>query len=387
MKILQVLAFFSPVHGGSAMVPYYLSKELAKRGHDITIYTSDYKLSREWVEELRQLKARVFCFRAFTSVAKFYLTPGLVNVAKKDIKDFDIIHLHNYRTFQNIIVCHYARKLGVPYILQAHGSLPSKLSRQNLKRIYDFFWGKKLLHDAAKVIAVTKKEVEQYYDFDLPIDKIEIIPNGINLSDFEQLPEPGIFRRKYNLAKDEKIILFLGRIDKTKGVDFLVKAFVKILKKLDLAKLVIAGPDDGYLTSLKTVIVNLGINDKVLFTGPLYGEDKLKAYVDADIFVNPRSDEIFGLVFLEALACGTPVICSKGCGIADIIDGQAGFAVPNDEDELSNAILLLVNNNDLRQQFAKRGRKLVQQFGWSKIAEQIENVYEYIILSKTRGVV
>ena len=362
------------------MVPYYLSKELAKRGHDVTIYTSDYKLSREWVEELRQLKATVFCFRAFTSVAKFYLTPGLVNVAKKDIKGFDIIHLHNYRTFQNIIVGHNARKYGVPYVLQAHGSLPSNLSRQKLKRLYDYFFGKKLLQDTAKVIAVTKKEVEQCRDFDLPIDKIKTIPNGINLSDFEKLPEPGIFRRKYNLAGNEKIILFLGRIDKTKGIDLLIKAFVKILKKLDLAKLIIAGPDDGYLTSLKKLIVDLRINDKVLFTGPLYGEDKLKAYVDADVYVLPSAYEIFGITVLEALACCTAVILTDRCGIADIIDGQAGFVVSYDEEQLSKSILHILSDEKMRENFGEKGKLLVREkFNWKKIAEQVENIYKYIV--------
>ena len=384
MKILQVLAFFSPVHGGSAMVPYHLSKELAKRGHDVTIYASDYKISREWVEELRQLGARVFCFRAFTSVAKFYLTPGLVNVAKNNIKNFDIIHLHNYRSFQNIIVCHNARKYDVPYILQAHGSLPSNLSRQKLKYFYDFLWGKKLLHNTAKVIAVTKKEVEQYRDFDLPINKIEIIPNGINLSDFEQLPEPGIFRRKYNLAGDEKIILFLGRIDKTKGIDLLVKAFAKVLEKLSLVKLVIAGPDDGYLTSLKKLIVDLRINNKVLFTGPLYGEDKLKAYVDADVYVLPSAYEIFGITVLEALACGTAVILTDRCGIADIIDGQGGFVVSYDEKQLSKSILRILSDEKMRQELGEKGKLLVcKKFNWKNIAEQAENIYKCIVKYKS----
>lgn len=376
MKILQVLAFFSPVHGGSAMVPYYLSKELAKKGHDVTIYTSDYKLSREWVEELRQLKVRVLCFRAFTSVAKFYLTPGLVNVAKKDIKDFDIIHLHNYRTFQNIIVCHNARKYGVPYILQAHGSLPSNLSRQKLKRFYDFFWGKKLLQDAAKVIAVTKKEVEQYRDFDLPIDKIEIIPNGINLSDFEKLPEPGIFRRKYNLANDEKIILFLGRIDKTKGIDLLVKAFVDVLKEIAKAKLVIVGPDDGYLPSIKRIINELEIQQHVLVIGPLYGKGKLEAYVDSDVYVLPSYYETFPVSILEASACRVPVITTNNCGIADIVKDQLGFVVSCNLEELKNEIVYLLSNNQARIEFGRIGRKLIfEKFTWPKIAEQVEKVY------------
>ncbi len=110
--------------------------------------------------------------------------------------------------------------------------------------------------------------------------------------------------------------------------------------------------------------------------GPLYGREKLKAYVDADVFVNPRADEIFGLVFLEALACGTPVICSQGCGIADVINGQVGLAVPYDKGALCKAMLDMLYDNKKRQEFGQRGKLLVcQQFDWEKIGKQVEDIY------------
>jgi len=160
------------------------------------------------------------------------------------------------------------------------------------------------------------------------------VPNGIDLAEFENLPTRGNFRRKYGLSNEEKIVLFLGRINQVKGLDLLVKAFASISREMADTKLIIAGPDDGYLSTLEQLIEKLNIKAQTLFTGPLFGKAKLEAYVDADVFVNPRADEIFGLVFLESLACGTPVICSQGCGIANIIDNQVGFAVSNDADHL-----------------------------------------------------
>ena len=130
---------------------------------------------------------------------------------------------------------------------------------------------------------------------------------------------------------------------------------------------------------LKKLIADLGISDRILFTGPLYGQEKLKAYVDADVYVLPSSYEIFGITVLEALACGTPVIVTDRCGIADVIDGQAGLVVPYNEEQLRNAVLKLLNDDKMRQRFSQKGKLLVREkFNWERIVEQIEGLYERV---------
>ena len=162
-----------------------------------------------------------------------------------------------------------------------------------------------------------------------------------------------------------------------KGLDLLVRAFAELSKPLSNVKLVIVGPDDGYLPSLKKLIADLEISNEVLFTGHLYGEDKVEAYVDADVFVLPSVYEIFGNVVLEACACGTPVIVTDRCGIADAINGQAGLVVPYDKEQLRQALLHMLSDDEIRLQFGEKGKLLVRQrFSWEKIAEQIENVYQ-----------
>ena len=182
MKILEVSNFFSPVHGGSAEVPYRLSQELVKKGHQVAIYTSDFKLQREYLTLDPQINFQAF--NTWLSLAGFQVTPGLISKAKAKIKNIDIIHLHNYRTFQNIVVHHYARKYGAPYVLQAHGSLPRIISRKILKQVYDNLWGYGLLKDAARVIAVTPAEAEQYQSIGINENKIEIVPHGVDLAEF-----------------------------------------------------------------------------------------------------------------------------------------------------------------------------------------------------------
>jgi len=374
-------------------VAYNLSKELVKKGHGVTVYTTDaFKAKnriREGEEVIDGIKVRRFKNLSNTIAYNhnIFLSPGILLGAKRRLKSFDIIHMHEYRTIQNIIVHRYAMKYGIPYVLQAHGSLPRIMSKKRLKQVYDNLWGCKLLKDASRVIAVTKTEVEQYRNMGISEDKVEIIPNGVDLSEFESLPERGEFRRKYGLGDDQRIILFLGRIHKIKGLDLLVKAFADLSKPLNDIKLVIVGPDEGYLPSLKTLVADLEISDKVLFTGPLYGQEKLNAYVDADVYVLPSYYETFPLTVLEACACGTPVILTDRCGIAGTIDGQAGLVVPYDEGKLLNSLKYMLNNDKARQDFSNNGRSLVQQqFSWEKIAEQVEELYmSCLSVSREKG--
>lgn len=385
MKILQVTPTFVPSNfGGVKVMSHKISKTLTKRGHEVVVYTTDADIGRSRLRDIQDIKnvdgIKVRYFRNPSNLLAYkyrlFLPLGIILAAKKEIRSFDMIHLHDFRTFENIVVRHYAQKYGIPYVLQARGSLPRIMTKQKLKQIYDIFWGYRLLRDASRLIALTETEAEQYKSMGVKEDKIEIIPNAIDLSEFENLPEPGKFRRQYGLDNNQKLILYLGRIHKIKGLDLLAEAFATLSKELKHAKLAITGPDDGYLPSLKKLITDLEISDKVLFTGPLYGRAKVEAYVDADVYVLPSRYEIFGSTVLEACACGTPIVLTDRCGTANIIDGQAGFAVPYDKDALSSAILRMLSDDKMRQEFGEKGKSLVRRkFNWEKIAVQVENLY------------
>ncbi len=376
MKILQVNNFLSPLHGGGSIeVVYQLSKVLVQRGHDVTIYTSDFELDQNYINALSGVKTSPF--HSLLNLAGLQLTPGLINTSRKDLNNFDVIHMHNHRTFQNIVIHHYAQKYGIPYVLQAHGSATTYFQRGVLKRVFDRMWGYRILQDAAKLIALTSTEVEQYESLGVKKDKIEIVPNGIDLAEFENLPPRGEFRKQYGLSDNEKIVLYLGRIHQVKGIDLLVKAFCGLPESLGKVRLVIVGPDDGYLPALKKLIVDLEVNDKVLFTGPLYRQEKLKAYVDAEVYVLPSVYEIFGITVLEALGCGTPVIVTDRCGIAEWISNKAVHVVPCDEDQMQVAIFEVLTAS--KGQLPKDAKKLIsERLAWSKVAERIEDIYESV---------
>ena len=390
MKILQMIPAFHPAmaYGGTVAVSYQLSRELVRRGHEITVYTSDAldKNHRQKDKFVEMEGIQVYYFKNLSNRLawrRMVFNPSMFHQLRKEIKNFDIIHLHGFRSFQNILVHYYAKKYSIPYVLQAHGSVLPFFAKQRLKRVYDQVWGNNILKDASKVIALTKTEAEQYKMMGVDEAKIEIIPNGIDLSKYDDLPEMGNFRGNYSITDDEKVILYLGRIHKIKGVDLLVEAFADLVKELDGVKLVIAGPDDGFLPTLKAQIENLNIDNRVVFTGPLYGNDKLEAYVDADVYVLPSVYEIFGVTPLEACACGTPVIVTDRCGIADIIDGNVGRVVEYNKDQLRNAVFEMLEDDELRDRFGEEGMRFVRaEFGWGEIVKNVEELYKDCINGK-----
>jgi glycosyltransferase involved in cell wall biosynthesis len=397
MRVLLVTPYFYPAwrYGGPVKVTYDVSKELVKRGHEVTVYTSsgDNGCSKTDSRVKKVDGVQVRYFRNASALAaremNLFITPEMIPVLKSGIQSFDIIHLHAYRSFQNMVTCYYARKSGVPYVLQAHGSLPRIMAKQRLKLIYDLLFGYKALKDASKVIALTRTEAQQYRYMGVPKEKIAIIPNGIDLSEYVNLPHKGSFKKKFNIQDDKKIILYLGRIHKTKGIDFLVKAYARLIRSLgnNNVILVIAGPDGGYLGKIRRLVYALGIVDKIMFTGTLLEKEKVSAYVDSDIVVNVEPRNVFGLVPLEALACSTPVIVSKGNAISEIIrHGKSGFSVKyGDVYELAETMRKMLNDTDQLSKMGQKGRKFVfENFDWADIVVKFEKIYEEIIASKNR---
>ena len=381
MKILQVIEFFTPARGGTVTSSYNLSKHLAEGGHEVTIFTTDFELDKEYIKSLNGV--RVVPFHCIANIGMMLISPQMKKQLKKEIRDFDVIHMHNFRSYQNIIVRRYAKKYGVPYVLQPRGSVP-RMSKSKQKKLFDILFGHAIIGDAKKIIASSKIESEQYRDVfpKLNNEKIVHMPNGINLGTYQDLPQKGEFKKKYSINDNEKIILFLSRIHKRKGADMLIEAFSKLKNEFENVKLVIAGPDEGYLVKLKLIVNRLNIKDVVIFPGPLYEKDKLESYVDADVFVLPSNskEESFGNVVLEALACGTPVIITNNCGVSEWIGDEVGYVVDYDKDQLRDAIMKVLSDEGLRRRFGEEGKRLVgNKFGGDRVILDVEKIYRRLI--------
>ncbi|MDD5590360.1 MAG: glycosyltransferase [Dehalococcoidales bacterium] len=379
MKILQVIHFFSPIHGGGSIeAAYQLAKALTQRGHEVTIYSSDFEMDHKFTNSLKSV--RVYHFHSILprQLHGLIITPGMICQLRRKIKDFDVLHLHNYITFQNAVACYYARKYEVPYVFQAHGGLARVLGKKWVNKISDRLIGFKIIRNASRVIALSSSEIEEYERMGVPKDKIDMIPNGLDIESFNNLPKPGQFK-KINNINGKKMILFLGRIHKIKGLDFLIKSFAELTKELHNAVLVIAGPDDGYEDEIRKMSKTQPYRDKIIFTGYLAGKEKLSAYVDADVLVVPSIYEVFGLVPFEVIMCGTPVIVTDKCGCSEWIrKSGAGYLVEyNNVDGLKKRMIKCLTCTAEVRSMAQEGREYINNnLQWPQIACQVENTYK-----------
>jgi glycosyltransferase involved in cell wall biosynthesis len=375
MKILQVIPFFSPKFGGTVHSVRLLSQELVKRGHEVTIITSDLDFDQEFAESVKQHPVEIIPFPVVANFGLFIYTPSMKAWLDQHISQYDIVHLHNYRAYQNTIATEFAVKNNIPVVLQARGSVLPFFEKKGLKRLYDLVWGNEILGNASKAIALCESEADQYRAMGVPDNKIAIIPNGLDLSQFSSLPAKGTFRAKYHIPADEKIILFLGRIHKIKGIDLLVDAYSELVIEDPDVTLVIAGPEDSYVSEINNQVRDKRLHKDPLITGPLYGEDKLGAYVDADVYVLPSRYEIFGNTILEAWACNTPVIVTEGCQIADVVK-TAGYTVPLNELALKDAISIVFNDEVRRLMNIRAGRSLIEsEYNLDSVVTRIECLY------------
>lgn len=387
MNILHVVTYFTPCFsaGGVVNAAYQIAKKQVEEGHNVCVYTTDSCQERLELENNYNVDVngiKVFYFKNISNTVKTKLTIdtpiSLIGYLKKTVNDFDIIHIHEHRHSLAIATHRYAKKNNVPYVLQAHGSVLPFFQKEKLKKIFDKIWGFDILNDACKVFALTEVEKEQYLKMGVDERKIEIVPLGINLEEYDNLPSKGKFKSEFNIKDDEKLIVFLGRIHEIKGLDLLVKSFNKI--KCDNIKLAIIGGDYGYLNSVKALIKDLKLEDRIIFPGVLIGEAKKEALVDCDIFVMPSRYESFTTSGLEAMACSKPLILTKNNHIHDWVEGNVGITCEFDENELANRIEKLLNDTKLCDEFGKNGRQLIEnKYNWTKVEKEIERIYNSVI--------
>jgi glycosyltransferase involved in cell wall biosynthesis len=374
MRILQVIQYLSAAKGGSVTHVYNLTKYLTQRGHQVTIVTTQDGFDPEYAKSLAP--AEVLSFPSKFGSLRY--SPQMKSYLAEEIGRFDVIHLNNYWSYQNMIVAEYAGTYGIPYVLSPHGSLPIMMKSYLRKALFDALFGNAILRNASRVIAVCQMEADQALKKGVSSKRIKIIPNAIDhLNDIPMTKRA--FRKKYGIAKEDKIILFLGRIHPVKGIDLLIRAFAGIADERNDVKLVIAGPDEGTLGMAQKMVCELKIEEKVLFPGPLYNEEKYEALIDSDIFVLPSRYEIFSIAILEAWSCSIPVIITDTQGLADYVRGKAGLVVPTEWQDLLNAMRKMLTDEQLRIEYGKTGRQLVEKyFVWNKVINLYENAYKEV---------
>jgi len=429
MKILHIVQTYVPAYrlGGTIKSVYELNKWLVKKGEDVTVYTTDINGPEDLNVPVNQLVdldgVKVFYFKHSFPRTWSY-SKYLRRVLAENVKNFDIIHSTGVFLMAATLGAYYAKKFNKPFIISPRGSLmkePLKKKSALKKKIYISLIEKRNLKTADAIHFTTEAEKDEYLKAGLPLKKAIIIPNGLDIEDYEirnQYENTKLrkdFRKKFKILSDAKIVLFLSRLSWKKGLDTLIPAFAEVVKKEPKAVLIIAGGDDEdyrkeiiklineinirtsdvqklkpsifgtsdvqNINQHKSAEININQRSNIIFTGMLIGEDKIAAYQESDVFVLPSYSENFGNVVLEAMYFGLPVIITKYVGISPSIKkAGAGLVINKDEKQLAEAILKILNNPDLAKKISEAGKKLTEkEFSWPEIAEKFINEYGEII--------
>ena len=387
MKILMLTWEYPPrIVGGIARVVHDLSKRLIKDGHDVTVVTyrdgdTPYYENDKGVEVYRvdNYMIRPNNFIDWIMQLNFNMVAKASEIIAKEGK-FDVIHAHDW------LVANAAKTLKHAYDIPLVSTIHATESGRNSgihddtqRYINDTEW--MLTYESTEVIVNSnfmKGHVQGL--FGLPFDKIDVIPNGINLTNFNGIERDYEFRRQYALD-NEKIILYMGRLVYEKGIQHLIAAMPKILNGYHDAKLVIAGKG-GMMDELKAEAKAMGIENKIYFTGYLNAKQVQKMYKCADIAVFPSTYEPFGIVALEAMLAGVPTVVSDVGGLNEIVEhGVTGMkSYAGNANSIADSILALLYDHQLAANVSKNAKAKVKElYNWNKIAQDTHFTYQKAI--------
>ncbi len=384
MKILRTIESFYPFMSGPANQAYMISKKLKEKNITSSIFTTDY-MAEESPSEEDYKGIPVRRFKVKGKYLKYLYTPQM----KKEFIRFrpDLIHAHNYRSYQSEIAYKAAKKLNIPFIINTHGGLHGyKKITKGINKApywsYDLLGGKKHIKRSDAVIVSSNQEYGEALDFGVKKQKLHIVPMGIDVNDY---------RQSMRKRDDDKIVLlFVGRITKDRNLMPMLDA----LKDIDDRRIslrIVGGEARrtdtdrlGYLDLLRHTAAKYSINS--VFTGPKYGKDLINEYMNADIFIYTSVWENFGQTLLEAGAAGLPIISTR-VGIAEDIvkDEKTGYLVShNSTKEIEKAVRNLMDKKK-RESFGKSIHTLVKKgFAWDRITEKYAGIYEQALKNKKR---
>ena len=387
MKILMLTWEYPPrIVGGIARVVHDLSQRLIKDGHEVTVITYKDGDAPEYesdkgvqVYRIENYMIRPNNFIDWIMQMNFNMI-AKANELIANGEKFDTIHAHDW------LVAYAAKTLkhsyNIPLVSTIHATESGRNSgiHDEVQRyINDTEW--LLTYESSEVIVNSnymKCELQRL--FGLPFEKINVVPNGININNFAGIERDYEFRRQYAMD-NEKIILYVGRLVYEKGIQNLISAMPKILNGYHDSKLIIAGKG-GMLDELKAQANSMGLGDKVYFTGYLNAKQVQKMYKCEDVAVFPSTYEPFGIVALEAMLAGVPTVVSDVGGLNEIIEhgvnGMKSYA--GNSNSIADSVLSLLYDHKLSANISKNAKnKVKEQFNWNKIAQDTHFIYEKAI--------
>jgi glycosyltransferase involved in cell wall biosynthesis len=389
MKIIQVAQCFPPAIGGVETHVLKLSKGLVERGHDVSVYCSSLTASnaesslpaKYFHHEIDGIKIHRFPAIKISKSIPSTVMPSMMKAMSRE-KGVHVIHAHSYGYFPIFGSYIPSKTTGAALLFTPHFSAETTIS-SILRKVFDYSIGNVSLRLADRIIAITEIEKSALSRFVKTPSKIDVVPNGVDIQEFQNQTLGETFKLKFDIQGP--VVLFVGRLANNKGLNFLVEAMPEVLAKFPSTKFVFVGKDWGMRQSLWDQAKKLGVASSLLLTGPLFGSEFYGAFASADIFVLPSTaGEAFGIVLLEAMASGKPVIASNVGGIGGLVKSNInGFLLPPaNAQALSEKILYLFNNPQIAEHFGTVNKAEAETYSWETIVNRIERVYYRTIREK-----
>ncbi len=381
--------------GGMNVYVRELSRELAARGHEVDIFTRSQDPAVPHEVPGLEIGARV-CHvpagpeapynkhRLYDYLPEF--TRGVQEIMEKDHARYDVYHAHYWlsgwvarelQKFQPAPIVQMFHTLGAMKNQVAIGKSDRELDRRLVVE-------RELMHDADRIVAATPRDRQQMMNlYGATGENITIIPPGVDTRLFHPIEVDD--RKAY--FKDDHTVLFVGRIDPVKGIDTWFRAMALVVEENPSLRgricVCLIGGDaddeepDEETARLQALKDELGIGDLVTFLGKRAQESLPYYYASADVVVMPSRYESFGMVALEAMACGTPVVASDVGGLSFVVrDGETGYLVPEgDARAMADCLGKLLREPELRAKLGRHGIEVARAYAWTRIADQIQVLY------------
>ena len=365
-------------YGGPIYSVHGLCRALARRGHEVHVFTtnvdgpgvSDVPIDR--TVDLDEVSVRYFP-TAFGR--RLYRSPAMGRALARTCGSFDVVHLHSVFLWPTMAAARVARRSGTPYVVTPRGMLVSDLIARKsrwAKRAWIGLVERRSIEQAAAVHVTSRLEAEEMQAMGFAPRRTVVIPNALDMAGVPATPSAD--DEAWIGTLPQRFALYLGRINWKKGLDRLIAALART-KNIDL---VVAGHDDEkYEGTLQSLARELGVANKIIFTGPVFGSRKWALLRRARMLVLASHSENFGMVVLEAMAVGCPVVVTAGVGLAETVRAcGAGLVVEGDAAPLAAAITSLEGNEAARRQMGSAGRKAAaEQFSWTRVADEMAELY------------
>lgn len=368
MKIIQITPFYPPHLGGMENVVKEISENLAKKGHKVTVFTSDIGCKKDKLISTKNLK--IHYLKSFEIAHTPIISSLFFELSK--IPQNSIIHLHIAQSFTPEIVSLISKIRNIPYIAHIHIDVGPSGKLGFLLPLYKKVLLKNVLSSSSKIVVPSRDYIDLVIKkYAILKNKIYKVPNGVDLNNFKSLPVK---------SNDPIRLLFVGRLSKQKNIPLLIRSF-KIVTQKTNRKIELNIVGDG---EEKSKIINLikaeNLEKKVNLHGELRGEKLYEIYSNSDIFILTSDYESFGMVLIEAMASGLPIIASNIPALRNVVENnKTGLLVKPEPEDFAKAFEKLINNPQLKEKLIKNGLKEVKKYNWDEITKKFEDIYKEVL--------